>query len=52
MDIATYNWKIHNGKIEIISFLIAPHCQCQGVCQGLKYTHLYQWYPLFQAQCG
>jgi hypothetical protein len=33
-----------------ISFLTAPHCQFRGVGQGMKYTYLYLWYPLFQAQ--
>ena len=45
-NVATYNWKAHNGKIEIISFvakflfLTAPHCQFRCVCQGMKQTHL------------
>jgi hypothetical protein len=26
------------------------HCQFRGVCQGMKQTYLYLWYPLFQAQ--
>ena len=41
---STYKWKVHNGKIEIISFvfcrkvssLTAPHCQFRGVGQGRK----------------
>ena len=39
----TYKWKVHNGKIEIISFdvvsfLTAPHCQFRGVgeCMVLR----------------
>ena len=38
-----------------VSFLTAPHCQFQGVGQGMKQTYLYLWYSLFQAQwerCG
>ena len=36
LHIATYKWKVHNAKIEIISlvvvsFLTAPHCQFRGV---------------------
>jgi hypothetical protein len=30
--------------------LTIPHCQCQGVGQGMKQIYLYLWYPLFQAQ--
>ena len=53
-NVATYKWKVHNGKIVIISFvkvsyLTAPHCQFRGVGQGMKQTYLYLWY-LFQAQ--
>jgi aspartyl/asparaginyl beta-hydroxylase (cupin superfamily) len=33
-----------------VSFLTAPHCQFRDVCQGMKQTYLYLWYPLFQAQ--
>jgi hypothetical protein len=48
-------WKVHNGKIEIISFVVKlrsnrPHCQFRGVGQCMKHTYLYLWYPLFQAQ--
>ena len=53
-NVATYKWKVHNGKIEIISFVVkfltAPHCQFRGICQGMKQTYLYLCYPLFQAQ--
>jgi hypothetical protein len=50
-----HKWKVHNVKIEIISFVVvsfltASHCQCRGVGQGMKQTYLFLWYPLFQAQ--
>jgi hypothetical protein len=52
---ATYEWKVHNGKMEIfsfvVSFLTAPHCQFLGVDKGMKQTYLYLWYPLFQNIC-
>jgi hypothetical protein len=38
---ATYKWKVHNGKIEImflVWFLTSPHCQLRGVGQGMKQT--------------
>jgi hypothetical protein len=52
-NVATYEWKVHNGKIEIISlvvvsFLTTTHCQFRGAGQGMKQTYLYLWYPLFQ----
>ena len=56
-NVATYKWKVHDGKIEIISSfsrkvasLTAPHCRFWGVGQGMKQRYLYLWYPLFQAQ--
>ena len=55
-NIATYRWKVHNGKIEIIfffckvSFLTDPHCRFRGVVQGMKLIQLYLWYLLFQNQ--
>jgi hypothetical protein len=54
-NVATYEWKIHNGKIKIISFVVvsfltATHCQFRGAGQGMKQTYPYLWYPLFQAQ--
>ena len=33
-----------------VSFLTDPHCRFRVVCQGMKQTYLYLWYPLFQAQ--
>jgi hypothetical protein len=33
-----------------VSFLTSPHCQYQGLGQGMMQTYLYLWYPLFQAQ--
>jgi hypothetical protein len=33
-----------------VSFLTASRCQFRGIGQGMKQTHLYLWYPLFQAQ--
>jgi hypothetical protein len=33
-----------------VSFLAAPHSQFRGVCQGMKQTYPYLWYPLFQAK--
>ena len=41
-NVATYKWKVHNGKIEIISFVV----KFRGVGQGMKQTCLYMWYPL------
>jgi hypothetical protein len=43
LNVATSKWKVHNGKIENISF--------RGVGQGMKQAYLYLWYPLFQVQC-
>ena len=45
-NFATYEWKVHKGKIEIISFVVVsfltdPHCQFRGVGQGMKQTYLY-----------
>ena len=37
-------------KCHTISLLTGPHCQCQGVCQGMKHISLYLWYPLTQAE--
>ena len=51
-----YEWKVHNGKIGIISFVLnvsflsVPHYQFPGAGQGMKQSYLYLWYPLFQAQ--
>ena len=54
-NVATYRWKVHNRKIEIIccrkvSFLTDLQCRFRGVSQGMKQTYLCLWYPLFQAQ--
>ena len=50
-NIATYKWKVYNGKIVIICFVVPfrPNCQFRCVGQGTKLTYLYLWYPLFQA---
>jgi hypothetical protein len=33
------NAKFAMGKLwSSLSFLIAPHCQCRGVCQGMRQT--------------
>jgi hypothetical protein len=42
-NVATYKWKVRNGKIEIISFVVIsfltdPHCRFRGVSQGMKQT--------------
>jgi hypothetical protein len=42
-NLATYKWKVHNGKIEIISFVVVfiltGHCcQFRGVCQDMKHA--------------
>jgi hypothetical protein len=42
-NVATYIWKVHNGKIEIIScgnvsFLTGAHSQFRGAGQGMKQT--------------
>ena len=34
----------------MIPFLTGRHSQCQGVGQGMKYTSLYLWHALSQAQ--
>ena len=33
-----------------VSFLTDQHCRCRCVGQGMKYSYLFLWYPLFQAQ--
>ena len=40
--------KVHNWKIEIISFVVK--FRGLGIGQGMKQTYVYLWYPLFQAQ--
>ena len=52
---ATYKWKVHNGKIKIISFVVmfqnmSTMSISKCISQGMKQTQLYLWYPLFQAQ--
>jgi hypothetical protein len=42
--------KLKSSLCSNVSFLTAHHCQFRGVCQGMKQTYLYLWYPLFQAQ--
>ena len=51
------NDKFTTGKLKLsllcqVSFLAASRCQFRGIGQGMKQTHLYLWYPLFQAQWG
>ena len=46
------NGKFTMGKLKssllLQSFVLnRPHCQFRGVCQGIKQTYLYLWYPLF-----
>jgi hypothetical protein len=40
LNVATYKWKVHNGKIEII-FLFVNYCQFRDVGQVMKQTYLY-----------
>jgi hypothetical protein len=56
-NIATYTCKVHNGNIEIISFVVRflnrpslSISRCRSRYE-LTYLYLYLWYPLFQAQC-
>ena len=44
-NVAIYKWKVHNGKIEIISSVV----MFRSVGQGMKQTYLYLWYPLRNA---
>jgi hypothetical protein len=38
-NVITYKWKVHNLKIEIISFVVAaPYCQFLCVCQCIEQT--------------
>jgi len=53
LHVATYIWKVHNGKIAIISFVVITFLTTLSVnCvdQGMTQTQLYLWYPLFQSQ--
>ena len=42
-NVATYKWKIHNGKFKIISFLISlsTHTHCQFLCVGMNNSQMY-----------
>ena len=43
-NVATYKWKIHNGKFKIISFLIkfiVNSTHCHFLCVGMNNSQLY-----------
>ena len=55
-NVAKYKWKVHNGKIEIISFcrkvsfLTGTCSQFRDASHGMKQSYLHLWYLLFQVQ--
>jgi hypothetical protein len=56
-NVAIYKWKVHNEKIEIISFVVRfclnrPHSLFIVVGQGMMQILQYLCYPLFSISMG